>query len=85
VPSKRERTFTDWSAAPSGETVINSNKDIWNCSAELRITESERRYSRKDAKHATFGENRRIFNFAPWRLGAKHFLEVVLFNFKVRI
>ncbi len=34
--------------------------------------------SRKDAKHAKFGENRKIFFFVPLRLGAKIFLEIVL-------
>jgi len=36
--------------------------------------------SREDAKQAKFGENRKIFFFAPWRLGAKNFVEVVLLN-----
>jgi hypothetical protein len=34
--------------------------------------------SRKDAKHAKFGEIRRFFFFVLWRLGAINHLEVVL-------
>ena len=36
------------------------------------------RGERKDAKHAKFRENRRLFFFAPWRLGAIIFFEAVL-------
>ena len=36
--------------------------------------------SRKDAKDAKFRNKKKIFFFAPWRLGAKIFIEFVLLN-----
>ncbi len=36
--------------------------------------------SRKDAKQAKFGGIRKTFFFAPWRLDAKIFIEVILLN-----
>jgi hypothetical protein len=36
--------------------------------------------SRKDTKHAKFGEIGKYFSLRSWRLGAKNFLEVVLLN-----
>jgi len=56
----------------------NSRQKYLKFSVEFWITESEKDDSREDAKHAKFGENRKIFFFAPWRLGAIHIVEVVL-------
>lgn len=36
--------------------------------------------SRKGAKSAKFGEKELLFFFRSWRLGARNFLEVVLFK-----
>jgi hypothetical protein len=41
---------------------------------------SEKLISRKAAKHAKFGEIKKLFFFAPWRLGGINFLELDLFN-----
>jgi hypothetical protein len=42
--------------------------------------EAEKDDSRKDAKHAKFGEIRGYFSLRPWRLGGINFLEMVLFS-----
>jgi len=46
-------------------------------SFEFWMSESDKNFSRKDAKHAKLGEDRKIFFFAPWRLGANNFFKAV--------
>jgi hypothetical protein len=59
-------------------------KDILKFSLEIGLRNRKKDTSRKDAKHAKFGEI--FFSLRSWRLGAINFLEVVLFNIlKVRI
>jgi len=47
---------------------------------ELRLGNRINDDSRKGAKDAKFGENRKIFSLRAWRLGAKNLVKVVLSN-----
>jgi hypothetical protein len=46
----------------------------------MYLTESEKDASRKDAKAPRFGEISKNLSLRAWRLGARNFLEFVLFN-----
>ena len=56
----------------------NLGKDIGDFPLSFEFRNRGKDDSRKDAKHAKFRENRRLFFFAPWRLGAIIFFEAVL-------
>jgi hypothetical protein len=58
----------------------SSQRYLKSWADEIFCHDARQYSSRKDAKHAKFGEIGRYFSLRSWRLGAKNFVEVVLSN-----